>query len=51
MDCTGRPPTQVWNLAAQCGLGIMQGGASSNDVTGDGTCSGVIRNPFFNIDS
>jgi hypothetical protein len=55
MDCTGRPPTQVWNLAAQCGLGIMQGGARSNDVTGDGTstgtCSGVLRNPLFNIDS
>lgn len=56
LGCTGRPPTQVWNIRALCGLiHGMPNGVNGNEVTGDGTstvtCSVTIESAILSVDS
>jgi len=54
LNCTGRPPTQVWNIRALCGFNHgVPNGVNGNNVTADGTstvtCSVTIEAAFLNI--
>jgi len=57
LTCTGRPPTQVWYIAAQCGLVRgMPSGTAGSKVTGEGTstisCGTTIEgDAVLNIES
>jgi hypothetical protein len=56
LGCTARPPTQVWNVEALCGLiHGMFGGTAGTEVTGGGTstvtCTSVIETASLDVDS
>jgi hypothetical protein len=56
LNCTGRPPTQVWNIRVLCGLTHgMPNGVNGNEVTGEGTstvtCGVTIEAGILSIDS
>ena len=56
LTCTARPPTQVWNIQALCGLVRgMPSGTPGTKVTGEGTstvtCGSTIETASLGIDS